>query len=266
MNKIFIDAILPLYKPDESALNEMLESLSLQVFKNFRLIIIDDTPENDYVKKCLGKRDDILIDYYHNAQKIGLSESLNLALNYVESDLIARCDGDDVYHPQRFNIQYKFFDKNKDLDICGTNIIKINKTGDSIGTRVYPEKDKKIKSNLHIYNTIAHPTVMFRRRVIEVLEGYSTKTDIEDYDLWFRAKNKEMIFHNIQENLCSMRVVDKFEHSRPRHHRENLKLKLRYFDKGYFLHSMIGLFIFSLTAILPHNLSNYLFRITNYIR
>lgn len=259
-----IDVILPLYNPDKEMLDEMLNSLTLQKNKDFRLIVIDDTPQNDYVTESL-ERYDLNLEYHHNELALGLTSSLNLGLEKTKADLIARCDSDDIYHQDRFHDQALFFSLYPDIDICGTNVTKINNDGRSLGDRKYPQNDYEIKKKMHVYNTIAHPTVMFRRKILDTVTAYGD-VDIEDYDLWFRAKQKGFKFHNLQKNLCRLRVAGKNEYARPRHHRENFQLKLKYFDKEFFFHSIFGIVLFSLALLIPRRVSQFIHNLTNYLR
>ena len=86
---------------------------------------------------------------------------------------------------------------------------------------------------MHISNPIAHPTIMARKNFFDDLNGYSEDVEVEDYELWFRAKECNKNFY-IQSNLCHLRVINSNASTRGRHWNENLKLKLKYFDSKKF--------------------------------
>jgi glycosyltransferase involved in cell wall biosynthesis len=269
-NDIAIDAplvsvLMPLYCPDLEQLKISINSLDNQTLKAFELVIIDDTPDNQEIKSLLRAYKKLNINYHHNKKKIGLSKSLNYGLSLCTSDYIARADCDDHYHQTRLEVQLNFLKKNLDIDLCGSNCIRIDNEGKIIGVRPFPEFDKMIKSNIQIRNPIAHPSVMARKSFFNDLNGYSESTNVEDYELWFRAKQINKKFYNIQSNLCYLRVLNENESTRKRHWFENLTLKLKYFDAKNILSSIAGVMIFTIISILPQGISSFLDRAKNRI-
>lgn len=269
-NDIAIDApivsvLMPLYCPDLEQFKASLNSLDNQTLKAFELVIIDDTPDNQEIKSLLRAYKKLNINYHHNKKQIGLAKSLNYGLGLCTSDYIARADCDDKYHQTRLEVQLNFLKKNLDIDLCGSNCIRINNEGKIIGVRSFPEVDKMIKSKIHIINPIAHPTVMAKKSFFNDLNGYSENTNVEDYELWFRAKQINKKFYNIQSNLCYLRVLNASESRRSRHWFENLILKLKYFDAKNILYSIAGVMVFIIISILPPSISNFLDRARNRI-
>jgi glycosyltransferase involved in cell wall biosynthesis len=89
----------------------MLDSLLLQSYKNFELIIIDQN-DNDIVEKIFYQYKDKLDINYHRCGKRGLSLGRNIGLKYVSGDIIAFPDDDCEYEPDTLLKVAAFFNKN----------------------------------------------------------------------------------------------------------------------------------------------------------
>ena len=103
-----ISVILPVYNSEEYV-SESITSILNQTYKNFELIIIDDgsTDNSKVICKNFSKKDNRIIFLDNN--HIGLTRSLNKALEIASGHYIARQDADDVSLPNRFEKQIKWF-------------------------------------------------------------------------------------------------------------------------------------------------------------
>lgn len=252
---MLLSVVMPLYNPDLDRFKDCLKSIKHQTFEEFEFIIIDDSDKPDLNKKILQNYE--FKNFLHHVpdSKLGLAKSLNLGINKSSGEYIARCDSDDLYHHERFDMQIKFMKDNPDIDMSGTNCKKIDAAGNEIGFRKYPENDLSIKSRMHIFCPFAHPSIIFRKSFFKKYGLYAEDRDIEDYELWLRSASMGCRFHNIQLNLVQLSVFDINDSSRPRHYYENLKLKIKYFNLNFFFQSLFGIIIFSLASFIPHNVA-----------
>lgn len=116
-------------------------------------------------------------------------------------------DSDDIMMPNRLQLQFDYFLENR-VDILGG------------GAKLFPNSRKKylhpkiidptwiIENNIeHFLN---HPTVMFRKHVVQALGGYNVnmKGMSEDYDLWIRALIKKYHIHNLHDILIKYRISE----------------------------------------------------------
>jgi len=266
MNNPKISIILPLYNPVLKFFKLTLESIFKQTYQQFEVIIIDDSDSPILNKKVLSNFQEEKIIHYIPSKKLGLSKALNKGISIAKGEFIARFDADDIYDKKRLEIQLNFLVKNEYIDVCGTNCVKIDLNGNQIGLRKFPEKDKKIKQRLHLTNALAHPTLMIRKTFFDKYGNYSVHENIEDYELWLRAKQNGCKFYNIQKNLCKLRVFEGNDFSRPRHWKDNFLLKLKYADKKYPFSSINGLIIFGFISLLPNKFAIVLQKLSNFIR
>ena len=122
-----ISVVMPVYNA-ESYLEEAIESVVSQTFKDFEFIIIDDGSSDNSLEiiKKFSKNDNRI--FYISRENKGIIHSLNEGLNKSSGLYIARMDADDVSYPKRLEIQYNFMVENK-LDICGGDYISIGQDG-----------------------------------------------------------------------------------------------------------------------------------------
>ena len=75
-----VSVLMPLYSPNIKQLKTAIDSLENQTFKDFELVIVDDTPDNQEIKSLLSSYNKLSINYQHNNIKLGLPISINYGL------------------------------------------------------------------------------------------------------------------------------------------------------------------------------------------
>lgn len=198
-----ISVIMGVYNQfDKAALFKAVRSILVQSFSDFEFIIYDDGSDpmvGAYIKE-LEELDD-RIKVIGRTENHGLAFSLNRCLFYARGKYIARMDADDVSLPNRFELQLDFLKKNPDVSWCGGNAMLFNENG-IYGERKMPARPTK--EDYLRYSPYIHPTVMYRREVLDVCKGYSEKTDAllcEDYEIFMRLKSLGFYGANIQQTL-----------------------------------------------------------------
>lgn len=120
-----------------------------------------------------------------NEQNLGLTKSLNRGIQHIATDLIARMDSDDISEPKRFERQVTFLKAHPDIHVVGGQLVEFDDQHECIAKRTYPTCPDEICSYICKASPLAHPTVMMRRQMFDVLkydERYRTSQDIA---LWF---------------------------------------------------------------------------------
>jgi glycosyltransferase involved in cell wall biosynthesis len=189
----------------EKYLNEAIDSILGQTFKDFEFLIINDG-STDKTAEILKSYNDPRIKIINNEKNIGLTKSLNKGLKLARGEYIARQDADDISCDNRLERQIKFLDKNLDIAIVGTNYFRINEKGDIIQKIKRQEKDKNIKKYLLSGNQLGHGTIMFRKSCFEKVGFYREEFKFaQDYDLVLRFSEKYKLA-NIPETLYKWRI------------------------------------------------------------
>jgi glycosyltransferase involved in cell wall biosynthesis len=119
----------------------------------------------------------------------GIVPALNEGLRNATGEFIARQDADDVWLPGKIKAQIEFLSANPEVDILGTQMDIVDPSVSWKNYTHYPEKHDEIVGRLlQGDNSIGHPSVMFRRRVLDKCAGYTDLFPLaEDLELWLRA-------------------------------------------------------------------------------
>ena len=106
------------YNEKISWLNESVESILNQTYRNFEFIIIDDNPDNKEIKNYLlnlKQRDERIIIIFNDCN-IGLTKSLNKGLEMATGEFVARMDADDISINTRFERQISYLNNHSKCD------------------------------------------------------------------------------------------------------------------------------------------------------
>lgn len=206
-----ISVLMPVYNA-QLYLHEAISSILSQKFDDFEFLIYNDG-STDRSKEIIESFNDprmIFIDFSYNQ---GIVALLNMGLQRARGKYIARMDADDIAHPDRFQKQYDFMERNNEYVVCGT---RFNVIGKKEVTQL-PLDNDDIKSKMLFITPFCHPSVMMR---VEVLQRHKILYDaanvlIEDHELWCRLAEYGK-FANLAETLLQYRV-----------HESNISLKKR---------------------------------------
>ena len=197
-----ISVVMPAYNA-EKYIEEAIQSILDQSFKDFEFIIINDGSADNTLNLVqeFQKKDDriVLID----RENMGLVHSLNEGISKSKGEYIARMDADDISLENRFIEQLKFM-KSNSVDICGSSVQLFTGKND-IKVWSYPLLDRDIKFSLLFSCTFAHPGVMMRRRIFSSLRYRDCKY-AEDYRLWVDAALSKFKMANINKVLLKYRL------------------------------------------------------------
>jgi len=185
---------------ERSNLNRAVDSLILQSYKSWILIIVDDgsTDNTREIAKSYSDRYDN-IHLLINKKNCGLAYSLNKAISHSKSEYIARMDADDIALTDRLKNQIKFLKEHPEVDVLGTGA-EVMSQDMKINT-FKPKNHISILNSIEKINPFFHSSVMMRRSFIESIGGYDIKClRAQDYDLWLRGVDK-FKYHNLQEVL-----------------------------------------------------------------
>ena len=204
MSITILSVILPVYN-GMPFLKEAIASLLNQSFQHFIIHVIDNGSD-DGTSEYLNQINDIRINYVRLEEK-KLVKALNTGLELADTPFIARMDADDLIHPNKFEKQIKYLDKNRDVDLIGTLGQYISMDGNKHFNINLPLiHDNIIDTMLKTRNAIIHPSIMFRSEIIALSGGYDENySDCEDFELFLRIGNK-IKFANLPERLHSMRI------------------------------------------------------------
>lgn len=208
MNEI-VSVIMSVYNEPIEILDESINSIINQTYKQVQFIIINDNPLRNELKKYLddkSKNNNIIV-VLQNQENIGLVKSLNRGISYATGKYIARMDADDISLPDRIYKQITFLNKNS-YDMIGCSVIKIDELGNVAGKIVVPSSYDRIKKFYKFGSCMLHPTWLVKREVFDELNNYREIYACEDYDFVLRALKKGYLLGNSPEFLLKYRIRD----------------------------------------------------------
>jgi glycosyltransferase involved in cell wall biosynthesis len=176
-----VSVLLPVYNA-ESYIGEAIESILNQSFKDFEFVIINDGSSDKSEEIILSYKDE-RISYHKNPHNLKLVATLNKGLELVRGEYIARMDSDDISLPERFIKQVKFLDQNPEVGVCGSNVELF---GEWNFITDVSNTSNDVDAELLLKNPIFHPTVMFRKSLIDKtgIRFNPAFEHLEDYYFW----------------------------------------------------------------------------------
>jgi len=183
----FVSVIIPSHNRGW-ILKEAIDSVLLQDYKYFELIVIDDGSTDNTRNMLEAYAGQIKIITQKNK---GVSAARNAGIASSAGDLIAFLDSDDLWLPKKLSRQVDFFISNSDALICQTEEIWIRN-----GKRVNPKiKHKKISGDIFepsLFLCLVSPSaVMIKKSLLDSVGVFDEELfACEDYDLWLRISYK----------------------------------------------------------------------------
>ena len=187
-------------------LQEALDSLYVQTYQGFKIILCDDGSKDDTLKiaeENAKKHENVIV--IKNEHNMGLNYTLNHCLEYADTEFCARMDGDDTCHPTRFEKEIKFLDEHPEYAIVSTTMhhfdeMGIFRTGMASGEPKPSDYPKGVPFN--------HAPCMIRTSAYKTVGGYSVSCKLlrqEDYHLWLKMYEKGFRGYMLNEPLYNMR-------------------------------------------------------------
>lgn len=223
----------------EQFVQDAIQSVIDQIYNNIELIIIDDGSKDSSVAKIkemieLCKRRFTRFEFRSRAN-IGLSATLNEALEWCQGKYYSPFASDDEMLPNKTAYQVNYLEKNKEVIAVFGAVELIDCEGNRIGA-ISPSNRRLSFKNIILSNyTIMAPTQMIRTEVIKGLgeNPYPSHIKIEDWYMWLKLaeigtlKNipNELVRYRIHDNN-TMRNIESINNAK--------KYVLKEFSNNYF--------------------------------
>jgi len=200
-----ISVLMAVYNEKDEYLNLAIKSVLNQNYKNIEFIIVNDgscQSTKTFLEKWVTFDDRIKL--FNLKDNVGLTKALNIGLNKSGGKYIARHDSDDYSSSNRLYTQFVYLENNELVDAVGSfsNIID---SKDLIKGQIIYELNKK---KLLTANHLVHGSMMFRRKVFDLLGGYDERLLLsQDYGLYLNMIFKyNMNIYILPEKLYNLRL------------------------------------------------------------
>lgn len=168
-----------------------IQSILAQTYEDFELIIIDDGSTDNSKEIVAPYLCDERVRYVYQENR-GFSAAVNEGIKESSDDFIGFIGQDDLWVPNKLELQVKYLREHKDVDLVHSNYCSIDLEARIIGVRdvkvpIFSAK-KKVVEQLFLNNFIGFETVLVKRKCLndvgffdERMVGYS------DHDMWLRV-------------------------------------------------------------------------------
>lgn len=203
---VSLSCVMPVYN-GERYLATAIESVRLQSFEDFELIVVDDG-STDATPRILDRfhRLDPRIRILRQPNA-GIVAALRAGVRAAGAPLVARMDADDLSLPHRFARQYAYMLAHDDCVLLGSRVTMIDADGYPIGDMVSVAHGHAVIDDALLVGgwPIVHPTITFRRDAFDRVGGYRDGTfPNEDHDLFLRLAEVGRV-ENLADSLLRYR-------------------------------------------------------------
>lgn len=180
---------------------EAIHSVLRQTYRDFELLVVDDASTDDTLDRVRAI-DDPRIRIAAFPNNVGLADNLNRGLDIINTELVARMDGDDIAEPDWLETGINVLDTHPEVGICSFGFQFF---GAKTSLVRFPEHHEDSKAQMLFGCTVIVP--VFRRAVmVDNHLRYSTEAfPAEDYMMWANAYRVTQVY-NVQRTLFHYRT------------------------------------------------------------
>ncbi|RZJ99928.1 MAG: glycosyltransferase family 2 protein, partial [Flavobacterium sp.] len=201
----FISVIIPCYN-DGLYLPETVKRLSLQSYKHFEILVVNDGSTDTHTLKVLKELEAKNIRVLHK-ENGRMSSARNHGVKHAKGSLIAALDADDYFAPSFFEKAVEILAQKKEIGVV-TSYIKlfgeVNKTAKPRGGNEFN----------FLFSNQCPACAMVRKDCWDEVNGYdeAMKNGYEDWEFYIRITQKKWLIHVIPEILLYYRQTKKSVH------------------------------------------------------
>lgn len=181
-----VSIIMPSYNTGRF-IKETIESVLLQSYENWELLIVDDCSTDDTDEVVSDFLTDERIHYIKNEKNCGAAVSRNRALGEAKGKWIAFLDSDDLWEPEKLQKQILFMRENG-YRFSYTNYIEIDEGSHPNGRYVTGPK-RITRHGMYNYCWPGCLTVMYDAHTVGLVQIEDIKKN-NDYAMWLKVCKK----------------------------------------------------------------------------
>jgi len=198
-------------------------SLQGQTFRDWELVALDDGSK-DATRFILIEMAQLDPRIRVLRTKAGIAGALNAGIAAATGEFIARMDADDEMMPERLAKQVAFLQANPDVGVVGSRVEFGGDPAKAAGYALHVEwvnsllTSEEITLNRFVESPFAHPSVMFRRHLVDDHGNYRDGDFPEDYELWLRWMDVNVKMAKLPDTLLTWHdLPDRASRTDPRY-------------------------------------------------
>jgi glycosyltransferase involved in cell wall biosynthesis len=122
-----VSVVIPSYN-QAGFLAEAVQSVLDQTYSNFEVIVINDA-STDNTDEVMSRFNDPRIKYIVHKENRYAAAARNTGIRAASGELISFLDADDIFHPEKLQVQVAFLDGNPATGLTYNSRIEIDETG-----------------------------------------------------------------------------------------------------------------------------------------
>jgi glycosyltransferase involved in cell wall biosynthesis len=227
-----VSIVMAAYNPGPF-LEETVQSVIAQTYRDWELIIVDDGSTQDI--SAVARMHPAIV--YLRQENCGQSAARNVAVLRARGDLIAFLDQDDLWAPTKLQEQVQAMEAAPGIGLSYTNFQRIDARGSRLGDGFAGGAETYLQ--LLLGCCICISTTMVRRRALASAGLFDPfYTGLQDYDLWLKIARchklqylpAELASYRQHDSNLSHRYVTLFDEIRWLF-REHIKLAMTRGDR-----------------------------------
>lgn len=198
-----ISIVVPLFNTPSLFLREMLDSVFVQTYKNWQLVLVNASPHNDEMRAILSEVDDDRVKIVALAENLGIAGNTNLGIGSADGDFVGFLDHDDTLESCALEKYVKAINENRDADLLYCDEDNFSYTEEGYYAPLF--KPAPNLDLLYSHNYVVH-FLMVSRFILDRIElSPDEVSGAQDYDLTLKAWEHARSIKHIPEVLYHWR-------------------------------------------------------------
>ena len=204
-----VSILLP-YRNAEKTIHQCLKSIKNQDFHDWEALLVNDCScdLSFEIVNSLSQKDPRIRSL--QAERPCFVTALNYGISKARSKIIVRMDSDDLMHSNRLSIHFEYLKRNPEVGLVASKVKHISNEESNFNSEGYAEYVKwtnqilshqQILLNQFRESPFAHPSVSYRKVLVEKYGGYRNGNFPEDYELWLRWLSQGVKMEKVNQTL-----------------------------------------------------------------
>lgn len=197
----------------EKFLKKSIDSVLMQTYRNWELIIVDDGSTDASVNIIKEYKDDRIKPIFLK-ENCHICIATNTGFAAVNGKYIARLDSDDIWKKEKLEKQMDFMQKNPSAKVCFTQVELIDENGENIDKQesellsLYNSRQKNREEWIRFFFFVGNsllPTLLFEKELLDIVGGFKLNyCQTHDFEFLIRLI-KQTDFYFVEEKLVKYR-------------------------------------------------------------
>jgi glycosyltransferase involved in cell wall biosynthesis len=170
-----------------------VEGVLAQTYRNVEVVVVDDGSTDD-TAAVVAQFADRGVRYVYQDNS-GAAAARNRGLAETAGPLVAFCDADDVWMPEKLTVQLTHLSRHPDIALVSSHAYACDESLRPLSVVHAARGDSEdVFEQLLVRNVVLNPTcVLARRDALEEVGGFSDLDRWEDWDTWLKVARRHHV-------------------------------------------------------------------------